>query len=211
VEARLEPPAAALFGRQIESTEYVQRLGDDGEVDLYPSRRGAQWRDPAIAFPNLTTEVRLASVALAGPGGTTRADVHLVQGHLFQIAFKPSPRALGPPSELRVTGMTIHLDPMIATADPGIDSRLGELDPGLRLELEAMWADGSAGRAGLAAPGETYRIDLDDGEHLVLAQFDDTSFLVAPIDPARPGVRRFWPDGGLASEYPDVHSALVKR
>lgn len=211
VRDRLDPQAAVLLDRQVDSIEMVQRLRDDREANLYPSRRGAQRHDPATAFPNPTTELRLATVRITGPDGKGNADVFVVRRYLFQIAFTPSPKRLGQPPAIEVGGVTIHADPMLTTPDAGIEDRLGAMDVRLRAELESMWADGSADGYGLASPAETYRIQLDDGDHIVLAQLDDTSYLVAPIDPPRPAVRRFWPDGELMREYPDLRSAVDDR
>jgi len=189
----------------------VRRLYHDEEVNFYPSRRGPQRHDPATAFPNQTTELHVATVSILGPGGTGKVDVLIVLGHLFQIAFKPSPKRLGAPRAIRVEGVTIHSDPMVRAVDAAVEDRLAAFEAGLRAELESMWADGSADRFGLASPAETYRIQLEDGDHIVLAQLDDTSYLVAPVDPPRPGVRRFWPGGELVREYPDVHAAVSDR
>ena len=60
----------------------------------------------------------------------------------------------------------------------------------------------------LAAPDDLYSIDLDDGTCLVLGQLDDTSHLVARLDPRGPGVRRFDSDGELIGEYDHLSDAI---
>jgi len=45
----------------------------------------------------------------------------------------------------------------------------------------------------------------------MLAQLDDTSFVVAPTDPPRPGVRRYGPDGDTLEDYPTIRAALDRR
>jgi hypothetical protein len=205
---RLSPEAAALIGRQVAGVELVQRHLDDREVNLYPNRRGRQRHDPAIAFPNRDDDLRLATVALAGPDGRGRAEVFAVNGHLFQLAFRPRPRELGDRAAITVQSVTMHADPMVEAEGDEVERRLAELDPALRVELEGMWADGSAARLGVGAPAELYRISLDDGDHLVMWQ-DDATFLVAGIDPPAPGVARVSPDEGLIREYPDLRSALL--
>jgi hypothetical protein len=188
---------------QIESVVNAVRLFGDTELNLYPTRH-----DPALAFPNQVEEIRFATVTIAGPNGKGKADVHVVLGHLFQITFKPRPKELGDVRRLRVETATVHVDPMIPAVDLGIEQRLEGLDAAVRAELDAMWADGSADRLGLSSPSEIYRAQREDGEYLLLAQLDDTTFLVAPIDPPGPGVKRFEPDGELLGEYHDVRSAL---
>jgi hypothetical protein len=207
----LEPPAAALFGRQVESIEMVQRHLGGVEVNFYPTRRGRQRHDPEIAFPNRSEELLLATVTIVGPMGTGKARVYVVLGHLFQITFGEKPHGLGKSAALRVGSVTIHVDPMNPAVDPGITNRLDDLDAALRAELESMWATKLADDVGLASPADTYHIQLSDGTFLVLAQLVDTSFLVAPIDPPRSGVRRYWPDGELSREYADMRSAIADR
>jgi hypothetical protein len=203
VQQQLGPEAAGLFGRQIESVVNAVRLYGDTELNLYPTRQA-----PDLAFPNQVEELRLATVTITGPAGKGKAVVHMVLGYLFQITFQPRPKELGDVRRLRVETATVHLDPMIRTVEVGIEQRLEGLDSAIRAELDAMWADGSADRLGLSSPSEIFRVQLEDGKYLLLAQLDDTSFLVAPIDPLRPGVKRFEPDGELLGEYQDVRSAL---
>jgi len=205
VAERLSPEARSLLERQVEAVGHVQRLFDDTDVSLYPRRSGPQVRDPAIAFPNLDEDLRLATVRVAGG----RVQVSVVLGHLFQVSFRPPPKELAGAGRrgIVVEAVTIHADPMIPT-DGGIEARLAELDPGLRAELESMWADGSAADSGVARTSEIYRIGLADGDRMVLWQ-DDATFLVALIEPARPGVLRVSPDDGVLAEYPDLRTALT--
>jgi uncharacterized protein (DUF2267 family) len=210
VRERLAPEAASLLVQQLDQIEMAQRFGDDREVNLYPNRRGPQRHDPAVQFPNREAELRLATVRLVGPLGRGRADVFVVLGHVFSLGFKPRPRDLGDLRAIAVQGdgVTIHADPMVPTPGAADEQRLGELDPALLAELQAMWADGSAERLGVGGPSELYRIGLDDGEHIVLWQ-DDATFLVARIEPAVAGVLRVSPDDGLIREYPDLRTALA--
>ena len=211
VAARLDPAAAGLLERQLETIEQVNRDLDDRDVYLYPKRRGYQRHDPAIAFPDRSDDLRLATARVRGPGGAGKADLFVVRGHVFQISFKPRPRDLGTLKAIDVTSVTVHADPMVEREDAGIEERLADLDPATRSELEAMWADGTAEAAGLARREEVFRIGLEDGDHLVIAQFEDTTYLVAPIDPPGTGVRRYSPDGDLEGTYPDVRSAIADR
>jgi hypothetical protein len=210
VRERLAPEAASLLAQQLDRIEMAQRFGDDREVNLYPNRRGPQVHDPAIKFPNLDPELRLATVRLVGPLGRGRADVFVVLGFLFSLAFKPGPRELGDLRAIAVDGdgVTIHANPMVVALGTAAEHRLAELDPALLAELESMWADGSAERLGVAGPSELYRIELEDGEHIVLWQ-DDATLLVARIEPAVAGVLRVSPDDGLLREYPDLRTALA--
>ena len=138
VAARLAPEATALLERQLATTGLVNRDLDDRDVYLYPNRRGPQRHDPSIAFPDRSDDLRLATVRVIGPGGSGKADVFVVRGHLFQISFKPRPRDLGDRTAIRVESVTIHVDPIVEREDPGIEQRLAGLDADIRAELERM-------------------------------------------------------------------------
>ena len=64
------------------------------------------------------------------------------------------------------------------------------------------WAGALVERDGI------YGIDLEDGSYVVLAQLDDTTYVVAGVDPQRRKLRRFEPDGELVGEYSTVREAL---
>ena len=88
LRAALSSEAAELLDRQIAAKELVQRLYGDAEVNTYPNRRGKQRHDPAIAFPNESSDVRLATVELHGSGGKGKVVFHAVDGHLFQLKIQ---------------------------------------------------------------------------------------------------------------------------
>ena len=209
VLAELDPEARSLIEQQIAATEQIHRLYDDTEVDLYPTRRRDVQHDPTIALPNRSLELKLATVRLRGPNETGKVDLYAVRGHLFQLAFRPSPKKLGDRSAIQVTTVTIHVDPMLPDEGESVQVRLQRLDPALRSALEARWDAGSAEADGLLGPEEIYTIDLEDGTCLVLAQLEDATMLVATVDPPRSGVRRFDTDGDLVGEHPSLTEALA--
>src|SRR5204863_397970 len=63
--------------------------------------------------------------------------------------------------------------------------------------------------AGLFGRDGLYTINLPDGDYLMLAELDDGTTLVAPIDPRRPGVRRYEPNGDLIGEFATLAEALT--
>jgi hypothetical protein len=205
VRSGLDERGAELLDRQIASIEMIQRMFDDQDVLLYPNRRGPQRHDPAIAFPNLAKELRLATVRLAGTTGKGKVVIHVVTGHVFELDFRPSPSRLGERSSIYTTGMTLHLDPMIPDGGSVARRLLASLDRATRAEFEALIAGGNGP---LMGADDVYSIHLDDGEYLMLAQLADTSLVVAPIEPARPSVRRLWPDGDPIGDYPHIRAAL---
>jgi hypothetical protein len=209
VRVALSPPATELFDQQIAGKELVQRMFRDTEVNTYPNRRGPQHHDPAIAFRNRSPELRLATVRLRGPSGTGKAVVYAVGGHVFSLLFKPSPRDLGSRDEIAAVDTTLHVDPMLADDGTALRQRLADLEPTLREELQRIWADRPSWAASVGAPEDLYTIDLEDGTLLVIAQLEDTTYVVAGVDPPRPGVHRYEAEGDLIGEYATVREAVV--
>jgi hypothetical protein len=201
--------ARSLIERQVDGTQHVQRLYDDAEVDLYPNRGQDQRHDPALAFPNRSLELKLATVGLRGPNGTGKVVVHAVKGHIFQLAFRPAPRQLGDPDEIVVTDVMLHADVMLPDDGAAVEAIVASLDAALRSELEERWASGTAAADGLLDREELYSTDLEDGTYMLLGLLPDQSVLVAPIDPSGPGVRRYEPEGELLGVHPTLADALA--
>jgi predicted DNA-binding WGR domain protein len=205
VAARLFDEGRSRFEAQIASIGRVQRLFDGEDVECYPPR-GASQRDPAIAFENKNLDLKLATVAVRGPAAMGKAVVTAVGGHLFEIRFRPRPKALGDKRSIIAGAVTLHVDPMQPdTSEPGA-ARLAELQPAIRVELERIWAS-SAGTP-LLRPEELYSIGLSDGDYVVLGQLPDTTFLVAPTEPGQPRVYRYDPGGDRTGSYGSIAAAL---
>jgi hypothetical protein len=204
VGAEIGEAGREQLGRQIGSLAMVQRMFDDVDVLLYPNRRGPQRHDPDDDFANTATELRLATVRIAGPAGKGKVTIDGVRGQVFQLTFSPSPKRLGDRRAIRVTQVTLHADPMAPDDGRAALERLASLDGGTRTEYDLLTGD----KAPLFWPEETYSVHLDDGEYLVLAQLDDTTFVSAPIEPPRAGIRRFSPDGDPVGDYPTTAAAL---
>lgn len=211
LRASLPPEAAEQYDRQIESLELVQRHFDDTEVDTYPNRSGPQYHDPAHAFANRSLELKLATLILRGAAGNGQVKVHAVGGHVFSYDFKPSPRKLGPRHSIVVTKTTLHVDPMKPDDGSSVAERLRELAPDVRADLEAAWSERPDWSNALVERDGVYGIDLDDGSYLVLAQLDDTTYVVAGVEPRRRKVRRFEPDGELVGEYATLKDAILAK
>jgi hypothetical protein len=199
--------AADLIERQLATRVQVSRIIEDADVMLY-SRRGAR-PDPALALADRSQDLRLAMVSIRGPKRTGSVYVSAVEGWLFMLEFRPGPRKIGAPDEIRVTGATVLVDPMVPDAGP--TSRVAELDPAVRAELEQIGGDKPDWAVSLADPDEMYTITLDDGVFMVIAQLPDTDFLVARVDPPGPGIRRYETDGELVAEYGTVREGVEDR
>jgi hypothetical protein len=110
VQSRLHTDASALFGRQIDSVNKVQRLAEGKEVDFYQMVDGRPTTDKSLHFPNMQQEERLATVNLTfdQKGSELKADVWLVDGRLFSIEFDQPPKRF-----LGGTGLDDAHQPMI--------------------------------------------------------------------------------------------------
>lgn len=122
---------------------------------------------------------------------------------------KPSPRDLGSRDEIAAVDTTLHVDPMLADDGTALRQRLADLEPTLREELQRIWADRPSWAASVGAPEDLYTIDLEDGTFLVIAQLEDTTYVVAGVDPPRSGVHRYEAEGDLIGEYATVREAVV--
>jgi hypothetical protein len=207
--AALPPEAAERYARQIESIELVQRHFEDTDVNTYPRRSGPQYHDPAHAFANRSLELNLATLTLHGSAGMGHVKVIAVDGHVFSYDFKPSPRKLGPRDSIVVTKMTLHVDPTQPDVGSSVARRLDALARSLRAELDRAWSERPGWADALVDRDGIYGIDLEDGSYLVLAQLEDTTYVVAGVDPRRPNLRRYEPSGDLAGEYRTLQEALL--
>ena len=132
-----------------------------------------------------------------------------VDGHVFSYGFRPSPRKLGPRDSIFVTKTILHVDPTQPGDGSSVAGRVEELAPNVQAELEAAWSERPAWADALVDRDGMYGIDLDDGSYLVLAQLDDTTYVVGGVDPPRRRIRRFDPDGELVGEFATLREAMV--
>lgn len=87
--------------------------------------------------------------------------------------------------------------------------RRRELAPNVRADLEAAWSERPDWSNALVERDGVHGIDLDDGSYLVLAQLEDTTYVVAGVEPRRRKVRRFEPGGELVGEYETLKDAVL--
>jgi hypothetical protein len=210
LRAALPGAAVARYDRQIEAVEDVSGYHDDREVVGGPLIRGDHV-DPEMAFANRSLECKLATLGLRGSIGGGKVTVTAVHGLVAVYTFRPAPRDLGSRASILVTDTTLHVDPMKPDDGGSVRARLDELAPSIRAELEAAWAERPDWASAIVEPDGTYRIDLDDGTYLVLAQLEDTTFIVAATDPPRQVIRRYDPDGDLVGEFASVRAAVEAR
>lgn len=120
VSAELTPTAGRLFNEQLDQVNLVQRQADGKEVNLYVMRRGKPFIEDRFLFP-LRSEAQLAIVEMdAGDGQKAfRAEVWLVNGHVFSIGFNKPPQKFLEQGA-NVTKVEILRDPMVPASDEDV-------------------------------------------------------------------------------------------
>lgn len=92
VRNQLDPGLAALWNRQVQAINKIQRLPEGVEVDFYRMKQGRPSFDDELAFPNKTEELLIAKVRVKLPNVEERltASVWCVKGFLFSINYDGS-------------------------------------------------------------------------------------------------------------------------
>jgi hypothetical protein len=92
VRAHLDASVAALWDRQVQAINKIQRLPEGIEVNFYRMKNGRASFDDELAFPNTTAELLVAGVQIGLPGGRHRltASVWCIKGFLFSIEYDGS-------------------------------------------------------------------------------------------------------------------------
>jgi hypothetical protein len=165
------------FDAQVAAITHVQRLPGWTEIAFYRRRRWRTDWDGVPLFPR-TAEFPLAEVRFSVARRRYKATLTSLGGHIFDFGITPSPQGVaftdwdGPPT-VRLLG------------DPLATEELRPLEP-----IPGAWLDFLARHQVQAAGGWTfhdartvYRVTLDDGEFLVLAERAGNEFVLHRIEP----------------------------
>jgi len=116
VSEKLSSAAKQLFDAQMNQVNRIQRLSSGKEANFYTLRRGKPSLEERLLFP-LTTETLLARVHLnlGQEKKPLRAEVWLVNGHVFSVDFNKTP-GKSSEEEIHVANVEILRDPMIAAS-----------------------------------------------------------------------------------------------
>jgi hypothetical protein len=180
VRSVLPRAALPIFDAQVNAVTRVQRLPGWSEIAFYRMRHGRVSWDGVPLFP-ATSELPLAEVRFAVRGRSFRAILTAIHGHIFDFAITPGARDIAFDSwdcEPRV-----HL-----LADP-----LNDMETPAHVALPEPWLsflrDAGPGDAHgwvLYTESEAYRVALEAGEFLVLAERPGERFLLYRLHP-QPG------------------------
>jgi hypothetical protein len=207
VRAQLTPEAVAILDNQIGAVAMVQRLQDEREVNTYTWRFRRPDRATAPAFPAAGDEVRLATVKVVGPRGGGRAEVWLVGGQFFSIAFDKPPRSFGPATDIRSADIKVEVDPMKQSGRELTEQQLmAEISPSLLDEYENLRRDAPTEGVSLLPPEELYGIDINGRRFVVLALLDGDGVIAARSRDG--GVARFFYGEERPETYPDLGTAI---
>jgi hypothetical protein len=180
VRGALRPSALVTFDAQVAAITRVQRHPDWTEIAFYRMRRGkVDWSGVPL-FPR-EEELPLAEVRFQAGGRAFKARLTAIGGHIFDFAVTPSPRAVAFARWDRAPDVRPLCDPEDASAAPFVEPLPAEWGAFLANDrgAHAAWA--------LHGTGAAYRVALDDGEFLVLAQCRGDVFLLWRLEPRPAG------------------------
>ena len=171
--------AQATFDAQVAGITRVQRHPLWVEICFYRRRRGSSkvdWSD-IPAFPH-TGEFPLAEVRFVVEQRRFKARLSSIKGHIFDFAITPSPKAVAFAKWDAAPDVRLLSDPLSVES-----GRTPEPIP-------AAWGEFLARRRSLPASdwtfhnGETaYRLTVDEGEFLILAERAGDEFILCRLDP----------------------------
>ena len=178
----LPKDAQPLFDAQVAAINHVQRLPPSwSEIDFY---RRPNWAS-IPPFP-CTDEFRLAEVRFRAGGRPYRAVLSSINGHIFDFAITPGPKAVAFEAwDGRATSALLG-DPLRAA------TRSKEPE-----NIPALWRDFLLRHAGQHPGGwvlydasTAYRVVVHDAEYLILAERPGPEFILHRIEPG--GERLFY-------------------
>jgi hypothetical protein len=89
IRRELDPSIGALWDRQVDAINKIQRLPGGVEVNFYRLKNGRPSFESEIAFPNRTLEILIATLNIRHPNisDQVHAKVWSVRGFLFSIEY----------------------------------------------------------------------------------------------------------------------------
>jgi hypothetical protein len=206
VRSVLPDEARAAFDAQVAAITKVQRSPPSGsEIAFYRTRWGRpNWTDVPL-FPN-TDEVRLADVRFSAAGRRFTSTLTCIQGHIFDFATSPGPRAVAFSRWDGEARARLLADPLSAPS--------GTREPET---LPPHWVDVLRRRPACAIgwvlhdERSAYRVALDDGEYLVLAERDGDEFVLHRLEPPAAGLYYLPDHDGVPEPMTGDVDALLTR
>jgi len=184
-EVRKALPTAAqhIFDAQVGGITLVQRSPPSwSEIRFYRIRRGRPDWSGVPLFPQ-TGEVRLAEMRFRAAGRSFKSALASINGHIFDLVTTPGPKAVAF-LPLEVEGnVNLLADPLDAAV-----KKVPEVLPAAWENLLRRRSSAPSGAWVLHDRTTAYRVALDDGEYLVLAEREGDQFILHRLEPAADGL-----------------------
>ena len=208
-EVRHVLPAAAQpsFDAQAAAINRVQRSPPSWtEICFYRMRRGrANWSGVPL-FP-CTDEFRLADVRFQIGGQRFKSTLTSVGGHIFDFATTPGPKHVSFAAWDAEPRVTLLADPLRATTGTKeTESLPAAWTALLQSRVGAPWGDWQLHDAATA-----YRLTLNDGEYLVLAEREGDEFILHRIEPQAEALFHLPHHDGVPEPVVGELDALMRR
>jgi hypothetical protein len=207
VRGVLPAEAQSIFDAQVDAVTHVQRAPPSWtEICFYRMRRGrADWSGVPM-FPR-TDEFRLAEVVFRSRGQCFKSALTSIDGHVFDFATRPGPKAVAFAAWNSEAVARLLAHPLRASTGrrepepiPAVWQRILAEDP-------ARWASGWV----LHDATTAYRLTLDSGVHLVLAERDGEEFILRRLDPENDALFCLDQHDGVPEPLTGAVEALLAR
>jgi hypothetical protein len=180
VRGALSPAAQRTLDAQIHAINKVQRAPGWTEIAFYRMRRGkADWSGVPL-FPR-EEELPLAEVRFRAAGRAYRARLTAIRGHIFDFGITPGPRDVAFEPWEGDADVRLLADPEDRTAPAPLEE-----PPEAWLEVRAAVPHPHA-EWSVHEPRSIYRITLEQGDFLVLAEHRGESFILYRLEPEPAG------------------------
>ena len=175
----LPPEAQAIFDAQVDAITHVQRSPPSWtEICFYRLRRGKTDWSSVPMFP-CTDEFRLAEVGFRSTGRRFKAALTSIGGHICDFATTPGPKAAAFAAWESDPAVVLLANPLRSSTGTRVPEPLPTFWQQILAADPGQWACGWV----LHDAETAYRLTLDCGVHLVLAEREGEQFLLQRIDP----------------------------
>lgn len=205
---KLLPPAAqAPFDAQVAAINRVQRSPPSwSEICFYRIARGAADWSGVPMFP-CTDEFRLAEVRFQAQGRQFKTTLTSIGGHVFDLATTPGPKAVAfTPWDAEPRAILLA-DPLRAATGK---KELETLPPAWEKVMQGQ-SVAQAGGWECHGPTTAYRLTLDSGEYIVLAERAGDEFILHRIEPSSEGFFHLPHHDGVPVAVVGEVAAIMRR
>ncbi len=197
----LSEPARFIYDAQVAAISKVQRLVQWNEIDVY-------LKNNRLRLPLFTCkdEINIAEVRFSAKGQMYKATLGCIAGRVFDFQIHPSPKSIAFARWDAAPTVTLLDDPLRLSAD----SKVAKLIlPLWKNYLAAHGKDCPANWA-LFDEHSAYRVVLEQGEFLLLAESDDDQRILQRIDPASNKLYYLESHDGIPEPLHEALASIIK-